>query len=103
MSRDEYLEKFNNTEFYFEMFTPEGNDKVKEIISEALYKMFYDGNITRKKLINFISHKINEAYSDKSKKYREICDTEPEAHIAEQISKAAKETGCGWKISRFDW
>ena len=42
MSRDEYLEKFNNTEFYFEMFTPEGNDKVKEIISEALYKMFYD-------------------------------------------------------------
>ena len=103
MSRDEYLEKFNNTEFYFEMFTPEGNDKVKEIISEALYKMFYDGNINRKKLINFISHKINEVYSDKSKKYREICDTEPEAHIAEQISKAAKETGCGWKISRYDW
>ena len=56
-----------------------------------------------KKLINLISHKINEVYSDKSKKYREICDTEPEAHIAEQISKAAKETGCGWKISRFDW
>ena len=97
MSRDEYLEKFNNTEFYFEMFTPEGNDKVKEIISEVLYKMFYDGNINRKKLINFISHKINEVYSDKSKKYREICDTEPEAHIAEQISKAAKETGCGGK------
>ena len=103
MSRDEYLEKFNNTEFYFEMFTPEGNDKVKEIISEALYKMFYDGNINRKKLINFISHKINEVYSDISKKYREICDTEPEAHIAEQISKAAKVTGCGFKISRFDW
>ncbi len=29
MSRDEYLEKFNNTEFDFEMFTPEGNNKVK--------------------------------------------------------------------------
>ena len=32
MNRDEYLEKFNNTEFDFEMFTPEGNNKVKEII-----------------------------------------------------------------------
>ena len=52
---------------------------------------------------NFISHKIKEVYSDKSKKYKEIRDTEPEAHIAEQISKAAKVTGCGFKISRFDW
>ena len=69
MSREEYLQDFNNTEFNFDMFTPEGNDKVKEIISEALYKMFYDGNINRKKLINLVSHKINEAYSDKSKKY----------------------------------
>ena len=32
VSRDEYLEKFNNTEFDFDMFTPEGNNKVKEII-----------------------------------------------------------------------
>tara|TARA_R110002020_G_scaffold422252_1_gene631418 strand:+ start:282 stop:593 length:312 start_codon:yes stop_codon:yes gene_type:complete len=103
MSRDEYLEKFNNTEFNFEMFTPEGNNKVKDIISETLYKMFYDGNINRKKLISFVSHKINEAYSDKSKRFREIHDSEPEGHVAEQVSKAAKETGFGWKISRFDW
>ena len=103
ISREEYLEQFNSTDFNFEMFTPEGNDKVKELISEVIYRMFYDGDITRKKLINLVSHKINEVYTNKNKKYREIGDTEPEEHIAKQISKAAKITGFGFKISRFDW
>ena len=103
MSREEYLKEFQNKEFDFEMFSKQGNEKVKEIIFETLNKMFYDEKINRNKLINFISHKINEAYSDKSKAFREICDTEPEAHIAKQVNKAMKETGFGFKVNRFDW
>lgn len=103
MSREEYLEEFNNKNLNFEMFTEEGNTKVKELIYEILYKMFYDEGMNRKKLITFISYKINEVYSDKSKKYREVCDTEPENHIAEQVSKAAEITGFGYKVNRFNW
>ena len=103
VSREDYLKEFNSKFYDFDMFSEEGNQKVKELISEILYKMFYDEKVTRKKLISFISHRINEVHSDKSKKFQEICDTEPEGHIAEQISKAAKITGCGWKISRWDW
>ena len=103
MSREEYLEEFNSKNLNFEMFTEEGNTKVKELIYEILYKMFYDEGMNRKKLITFISYKINEVYSDKSKKYREVHDTEPESHIAEQVSKAAEITGFGYKVNRFNW
>ena len=103
MSREEYLEEFQKNEYDFEMFSKQGNEKVKEIILETLNKMFYDEKINRRKLLNFISHKINEAYSDKSKAFREIHDTEPEVHIAEQVNKAMKETGVGFKVNRFDW
>ena len=103
MSREEYLEEFQKNEYDFEMFSKQGNEKVKEIILETLNKMFYDEKINRRKLLNFISHKINEAYSDKSKAFREIRDTEPEVHIAEQVNKTMKETGVGFKVNRFDW
>ncbi len=103
MSREEYLECFIKNDLDFEMFTEEGNSKVKEMVLEVLNKMFYDEDMNRKKLITFISHKIDEIYSDKSKKYREVRDTEPESHIAEQVNKAAKSTGFGYKVNRFNW
>ncbi len=102
ISREDYLDNFINTSFHFEMFTEDGNLKVKEIILEALNKMFYDKTPSRKKITNLIQHRIDTAYSDKNTKYKEIKDTEPKTHITEQINKAVKETGYGYKISRFD-
>lgn len=102
ISKEEYLSNFINTDFDFDMQTPEGNDKVKEIISEALNKMFYGKSPSRKKITNLIQSRLDRAYSDKSYNYREIKDTEPKCHIADQINKAAVETGEGFKISRFD-
>ena len=102
ISKEEYLSNFINTDFDFDMQTPEGNDKVKEIISEALNKMFYGKSPSRKKITNLIQSRLDRAYSDKSYNYREIKDTEPKCHIADQINKATIETGEGFKISRFD-
>lgn len=102
MDKKEYLDNFLNTDFDFDMHTPEGNEKVKEIISETLNKIFYDKDITRKKIISLVQNRLDGAYSDKSYKYREIKDTEPKCHIADQINKAVTETGEGFKISRFD-
>ena len=102
ISKEEYLSNFINTDFDFDMQTPEGNDMVKEIISEVLNKMFYSNLQSRKKITNLIQHRIDTAYSDKSNKYREIKDTEPKSHIVEQINKAVNEIGLGYRISRFD-
>ena len=101
MDKKEYLDEFLNTDFNFDMGTPEGNCRVKEIILEALNKMFYDKLPTRKKIINLIQHRIDTSYSDKNGLYREIKDTEPKIQIAEQINKAADQFNIGCRISRF--
>jgi hypothetical protein len=101
MDKKEYLDEFFNTDFNFDMNTPEGNCRVKEIILEALNKMFYDKLPTRKKIINLIQHRIDTSYSDKNGLYREIKDTEPKIQIAEQINKAADQFNIGCRISRF--
>ena len=49
MSKEEYLKDFINKDFNFDMHTVEGNNKVKEIILEALNKIFYDKSANRKK------------------------------------------------------
>tara|TARA_R100001443_G_scaffold116688_1_gene138052 strand:+ start:1135 stop:1458 length:324 start_codon:yes stop_codon:yes gene_type:complete len=100
--KKDYLDNFIKEDFDFDMNTPEGNDKVKEIILEALDKMFYDKDITRKKLVNLIQHRLDTAYSDKSKTYKDIKDTEPKTHIVNQINKASDQLKVGGKISRFD-
>lgn len=101
MGKKKYLDEFLNTDFNFDMSTPKGNNKVKEIILEALNKMFYDKSPNRKKIINLIQHRIDTAYSDKNGLYREIKDTEPKIQIVEQINKAADQFGIGCRISRF--
>ena len=102
ISRKDYLNKYINSDLDFEMPTPEGNDKAKEIVLEALNKMFYEDDFTRRKIISLLNHRISNAYSDKSTKYKDIKDTEPKECITEQINKAVLETGYGYKISRFD-
>ena len=100
--KKDYLDKFIKEDFDFDMNTPEGNNKVKEIILEALDKMFYDKDITRKKLVNLIQHRLDTAYSDKNGIYKNIKDTEPKTHIANQINKASAQLKVGGRISRFD-
>ncbi len=95
INKEEYLSNFINTDFNFDMPTPEGNDKVKEIISEALNRMFYGKSPSRKKITSLIQNRLDRAYSDKNYYYREIKDTEPKCHIADQINKAVDETGVG--------
>jgi hypothetical protein len=101
MSRKEYLDEFINADLNFDMSTLEGNKKIKEIILEALNKMFYDKSPNRKKITNLIQHKLDSAYSDKSGLYKEIKDTEPKIQIVEHINKAADKFSIGCKISRF--
>lgn len=101
MSRKEYLDEFINADLNFDMSTLEGNKKIKEIILEALNKMFYDKSPNRKKITNLIQHRLDSAYSDKSGLYKEIKDTEPKIQIVEHINKAADQFGIGCRISRF--
>tara|TARA_Y100001972_G_scaffold117755_1_gene157111 strand:+ start:1949 stop:2257 length:309 start_codon:yes stop_codon:yes gene_type:complete len=99
MGKEEYLNDFIGKDFNFDMYTVEGNNKVKEIILEALNKIFYDKSVNRKKIINLIQHRLDKAY--KEELYKNIKDTEPKTHIVEQVNKAADKFGIGCKISRF--
>ena len=102
MDKKEYLNKFITTDFNFDMGTLEENNKVKEIILEALNKMFYDKSPSRKKITNLIQHRLDIAYSDKSGLYRNIKDTESKIQIVDQINKAADQFNIGCRISRFN-
>jgi len=95
----EYLDDFNKNYYDFEMFTPKGNEKVKQTIQQIIITVFDEKKITVKGMEKYIKHLIESV--SKKKKYSEINDTEPETHIQNHTNKVLK--FCGYDIEVNRW
>lgn len=99
---NKYLTEFEDKYYDFEMFSTSGNEKVKDIISEAIVSIFEEEKVTRSGMNDYLKRLINESYNGK-KGFREIRDTEPETHIQNHINEALKFKGYNFKVNRFDF
>jgi len=96
----QYLTEFEETYFDFEMFSPSGNQKVKELIIEVIISIFNEKKITLKGILDYLKRLISEACNGKNG-FREIKSTEPEIHIQDQTNRALEFKGYKFKITRF--
>jgi hypothetical protein len=98
MSKENLLERLDKKGF--EMFTVEGDNKVRSIIKASVKKVYSKKRISEKELYNYIGKKVMKA--SLNKKYGEILDSEPPGHICYWVNKALSNVGYNFKLTRWD-
>lgn len=98
MSKENLLERLNKTGF--EMFTVEGDNKVRSITKASVKKVYSKKRITEKELYNYVGKKVMKA--SLNKKYGEILDSEPPGHICYWINQALSNVGYNFKLTRWN-
>ena len=89
----------NLKDYYFEMFSKEGNQECLNLVNEVSKTIEGDKRITLEEVLKTLKEgmvRIEETHG-------EIYDTEPQEHIEYLVNKKLGEVGYSFKVSRWDF
>jgi hypothetical protein len=81
----------------FEMYTPAGNRACQAAVNSVTKKILGKTRITAEELEQLFEGACKKV----SQTHREVYDTEPRWHIGNEINKALKEVGYGFRIDYY--
>jgi hypothetical protein len=98
MEKEKLISRIDKADF--EMFTTDGNNKVRSIIKSGVKKVYSKKRITEEDLYNYIGKKVMKA--SVKEKYGEILDSEPPSHICFWINQALADVSYSFRLTRWD-
>lgn len=82
----------------YEMYTEKGNKACESMVKKVTKKIHGKMRISKEEVLAMLKDGMEEV----QKKHPEVTDTEPEWHIATNVSIELEKAGYGFKVERWD-
>lgn len=82
----------------YEMYTKAGDKSCQSLVAKIVKKINGNKRVTKDEILGM----IREGMEKIAVKHGEVYDTEPEGWIVENVSKALKNVGYDFNLSRWD-
>jgi hypothetical protein len=82
----------------YEMYTERGNKACESMVGKVVKKIHGKQRVSKEEILVMVKDGIEAV----QKKHPEVTDTEPEWHIATNVSIELEKAGYGFRVERWD-